>query len=372
MVVGTALVGMDSGCARGRPSWRRGARAPAVGAIAPPTLGGSSIRSQDGGKLARRIGPKKLAALQPQKPDGPPEVAWSGPSNLDAPQPHAIIPLPAPPDLPPAEVAEAPRTSTSAPPTLGEPPGTSAVREPEATDASLATLRGLVNDAMARLAPVRSYQARMTRQERVGEKLQPVEDVILSVRREPFAVRLEWPDGPSRGREVLYSPVETEGKLQVRTPGALVPRVTLDPTSALVLKSSRHPITEAGLDVILKNLDATISSHEQGRPDGRLSYEGRLDVKELGRPGHRIVEHRGDGETWVVVLDAESLLPALVRKTDASGVLLEHYQFRDVRTNVPELEAASAFSPSARWGAQGGLFGRLAGAADGHEPPRRR
>ena len=49
------------------------------------------------------------------------------------------------------------------------------------------------------LASIKTYQVRLTRQERIGESLQPPEDVVLSIRRSPKAVRLEWPDGPHQG-----------------------------------------------------------------------------------------------------------------------------------------------------------------------------
>ena len=60
--------------------------------------------------------------------------------------------------------------------------------------------RTLVEEAKAQLAPLRNYRVQMTRQERVGDDLQPEENVVLSIRRDPRAVRLEWTEGPSAGR----------------------------------------------------------------------------------------------------------------------------------------------------------------------------
>ena len=54
---------------------------------------------------------------------------------------------------------------------------------------------GAAIDAMSRAIRSRLISA----QEQVGDTLQPAEDVQLSVRRTPKAVRLEWPDG--RGQE---------------------------------------------------------------------------------------------------------------------------------------------------------------------------
>jgi hypothetical protein len=162
---------------------------------------------------------------------------------------------------------------------------------------------------------------------------------------------------------VLFSAVETGGKMQIHQPGSLVPRVSLNPDSPLVLKNSRHPISEAGFDVLLTGLDQAIRPHEAGDPRGAtLTYDGVTNPPDVGRPCHQITEVRANGETWVVCLDAANLMPASVRGTARDGSLLELYGFRDVELDVAELATAQAFSPDARWGGKGGsLLGRLAG-----------
>ena len=59
-------------------------------------------------------------------------------------------------------------------------------------------------EAEARHA-LKTYQVKISRLERVNGQLQPEEDILLSIRRDPKAVRLEWSSGPSKGREVIYS-----------------------------------------------------------------------------------------------------------------------------------------------------------------------
>ena len=65
--------------------------------------------------------------------------------------------------------------------------------------------------ARARLDALSSYQVELNRQERVGKTLLEPEDVLLSIRRSPKAVRLEWVDGPQKGREVIYGGPRTAG-----------------------------------------------------------------------------------------------------------------------------------------------------------------
>jgi hypothetical protein len=218
------------------------------------------------------------------------------------------------------------------------------------------------------LSTIGSYQVALNRQETVHGELQPAEDVVLSIRREPRAVRLEWPSGKNKGREVLYSPRETGGKMMVHTPGSLIPTVPLDPNSPLVMRNSRHPITEAGLDSVLDNLENSLRPHESGQAGGAtISLAGTETPPEVGRACQKIVETRENGENWVVYLDAQTDLPAMVRGVDASGSLLESYVFGVPAIDPPSLASADAFDPDARWGGgggRGGLFGRMAGGAD--------
>jgi hypothetical protein len=237
-----------------------------------------------------------------------------------------------------------------------------------AADDALGEIAARVSSARAGLDAIGTYQVRLTRRERIGEVLQPAEDVLLSVRRRPKAVRLEWADGPHKGREVLYSAGENGGLMHVKMSNALLPPLALAPDSPLALRTSRHPITEAGFDTILTGLEAALERSRAGdATEGLLTDGGPETPEELGRPCRKIVRKKPDGETWTVYLDDETHLPALVRSTAADGALLETYLFRDLRTEVPELASAAAFDPVQRWGRAGGLWNRLARSA-GSDP----
>ncbi len=213
----------------------------------------------------------------------------------------------------------------------------------------------------------------MSRQERVGGELQPAEDVRLSIRRDPQAVRLEWLDGPSMGREVIYN---AGGLMQVNMPGSLVPRISLPPDSPLALKNSRHPISEAGFATIVEQVAANLRAVESGQVSAdRFSYGG-LEPPEPGAPlCHKILRVTPSGETWTVCIDDQTKLPYMVLAVAPNGELLERYLFRDPHLNVIELASADAFDPDNRWGKPSGLFGRLArgnddGSSTAKSPPR--
>lgn len=241
-------------------------------------------------------------------------------------------------------------------PTASRPRPDSAVPAEARDDA-----KAVVALARAAVEAMTSYQVSINRQERVGGTLLPAEDVRLSVRRAPKAVRLEWPTGAHKGREVLYSASEGGGLLHVHMGDSLVPvpDLSLSPDSPMVMKNSRHPITEAGFDAIV----ATLEKGTAGLPEGSSTkYLGLQTPPALGRACHTIECHIAAGETWLFYLDAQTALPAMVEGTAGSGELLERYLFRDVKPDVPELASADAFDPSKRWGTStaAALLGRLA------------
>ena len=93
-------------------------------------------------------------------------------------------PVPYQPDQDPA--------ADQAKPSPGQSPSVAtAPREDAAAGDDIRQIRSLLIQAKDRLQRTSNYRVVMTRQERVGSELLPVEEVILSVRRQPKAVRLE-------------------------------------------------------------------------------------------------------------------------------------------------------------------------------------
>lgn len=218
-------------------------------------------------------------------------------------------------------------------------------------EGAIATIKPLLAQARKTLGSMKNYRVTMDRQERVNGALGDAERIVLSIRRDPKGVLLQWPDGPQKGREVLYSTPEGEGKIHLNmadTP--LVPRMALDPLSPMVMKYSRHPITEAGLEDVLGQMEAEVRKIESGQPGGdRLSYGGLETPAGLNSPGHKIIRQSPRGQTWIVYLDPANGLPMSVRETGPGGELVEQYTFRDFQSDLPELASSTAFDPNARW-----------------------
>ena len=280
------------------------------------------------------------------------------PSAEAAPSGVALQP-PAPLDARPA--------SRSASATMGVPNGSRilAASERRADPDSQPKPAEIVTEARAALDAMANYQVSMHRQERVNGSLLPEEDVVLAVRRDPKAVRLTWPSGPNQGREVLYRSDEPGGQMHVKMANPALPRLSLSPESPMVMRNSRHPVTEAGFASLVEGLENALKAPAASS----ISYAGLEAAEGLDRPHHCLVRTSPSGERWRIYLDPGTHLPSLLQATDSGGELLERYLFRDVRSNLPELASAEAFDANSRWGQPRGLFGRIARGDSPDTPP---
>ncbi|MBV8078237.1 MAG: DUF1571 domain-containing protein [Planctomycetaceae bacterium] len=358
---GLVLSATDLGCARMSPF--RDTR-PMLGAVETKPGG----KGPGGGDLyANHVGPgaersRMLLARESSRS----QAAGDGPSGVALQPPVMVPPLsdtPPVPGSPPALASNV--TPGSAPgPAPSAPAPLLADDAPAASESPLETI---LAESRAKLDSLTTYQVSMNRQERVGNTLQDPEDIVLSIRRHPKAVRLEWREGPHKGREVIHAADANGGLMHINTVGGLVPvpRMALPVDSPMVLKSARHPITEAGFDAILANMAKTLELTQKGDASrGRLSDAGVEDAGPENRPCHKIIRVTPSGETWMVFLDLKTKLPVMVQANAANGDLLERYSFGDPKVDLPELASADAFDPDRRWGPApaGGLMQRLARA----------
>lgn len=267
-------------------------------------------------------------------------------------------PIPAGLDIPPvAATSVGPRAPAAAPSRLVSPP---------APAASPAAGSRLVGEARAALDSMTTYQLSLRRQERVNDALLPAEDLIMSIRRAPKAARLTWADGPHRGREVLYRADEPGGLMHVNMADSKLPlpRLSIAPDSPMVMKNSRHPITEAGLDPIVASL-------EEADRAGTLSDLPPEAIPGYAEPLPGVLRRAENGDVWRAFFDPRAHLPALVECRASNGDLVESYLFRDITPDPAELATAAAFNPDVRWGAPRGLFGRAARTAAAEAPTLR-
>lgn len=331
---------------------------------APDSPSGAARRTADPSLRVTLGRPESVPVLKEYDGEPGPLLASAEPAPAPTPArgPEIDAPLDPEPQTPRPRRAPA-AVKVAATPAPAEPArdADEPKRSPEAV------LEELLGQARRRLDAMNTYQVAITRIERVrGDEL-PEEQALLSIRREPKAVRLEWPDGPSKGREVIYSAAINDKVMQVNVANsALIPRMTIPIDSVLAMRNSRHPINEAGFDTIFDDLEKQFDA--QGRPtggEGRLTYKGLQPAKGVDRPCHLIQRITPTKEVWRVYLDPDSLMPVVVTAQEAGGTLLESYRYENLKPNPPDLAAAEAFDPDKRWGESKGLFSRLARGGGG-------
>jgi hypothetical protein len=115
----------------------------------------------------------------------------------------------------------------------------------------------LLRDGLTRIAATNDYRATFHRRERIAGLVENPHVCRLCVRHEPFSVQLEWLT-VDRGRRAAFVEGRHDDRLLVRLGGwkARLPVLKLDPDGSTALKSSRHPVTEAGLRELTRRLIA--------------------------------------------------------------------------------------------------------------------
>jgi hypothetical protein len=184
------------------------------------------------------------------------------------------------------------------------------------------------------LARVDSYTARFHKRERIDDTLLPDEVVRLLFKR-PFKVRLQWTEGPLKGRDVIYAEGWNGNRVRVHEKGFLgILPLNLDPQGSLAMKNNRHSIVESGLGQLVERIAQNL---RRGRAAGELQvrerglemlYGRRVKVMEgvLPKdPTKRYYCHRA-----LLFVDTERRVPIRVQIHDTNDVLVEDYGFEDL------------------------------------------
>jgi outer membrane lipoprotein-sorting protein len=200
----------------------------------------------------------------------------------------------------------------------------------------LAGLEKRFQETEEALAKVDNYTAVFHRLERVGGNLVPEETTFLKFKR-PFKVYMRWIN-PFNGQESLY--VEGANNNKVRAHGTGITglvTVNLDPKGALAMKNSRHPVTEAGLEVLVKTIGSNL---QRGLRAGELvsKYHGERIV--YGRKTRELegILPKDPSKGYycyrcIVNLDIETKMPIKSRIFDWEDQLVECYGYEGLKLN---------------------------------------
>lgn len=215
-----------------------------------------------------------------------------------------------------------------------------------------------------------NYTCRITRQERVGGKLQPSETLLMNFRRSPRSVYYKWVDSEHDGRECVYVDGQNDGKLiSLGGKADLIlagKRMKVDPNGGLARGKSRYSITESGMD---KTVEGLIQSFRE-RPES-VRFIGIEQPNGLERPGLHVEQAiapnklfpQGAERHWFFDPDSGRLM--MLYAVDPKGELEEQYTFdRFFRNDSLE---DSDFNPDVLWPEE-----RTAKRGSEGEPPRGR
>jgi hypothetical protein len=205
----------------------------------------------------------------------------------------------------------------------------------EAGAAESLDLPALIQQMKTAYGDLDDYTATFVKQERIDGELRAPETILLKFRR-PENIYMRFTVGKAVGREVLFMKGRDEDRALIHERGwKTLFTIVIAPDDALVLKESRHPITDVGIGRLI-DLLATGT-------DGRIA-PGELRWREVGsegetRPTRRIellssvVVAACSCQRVIVTIDVATSLPVGAEIFDRNDQLLGAYQYLDVRPN---------------------------------------
>lgn len=120
--------------------------------------------------------------------------------------------------------------------------------------------RKYFSDARANLSQISTLSAVFQKQERINDKLQPLNVMDLKVRKAPLSIYMQW-QVPDAGQQVLWLDGAHDGKMVVSPAGwkrKLMPMVKIAPDDDMAKAVSRRPITNIGIWNFTERLAALV------------------------------------------------------------------------------------------------------------------
>ena len=204
-----------------------------------------------------------------------------------------------------------------------------------------------IGQAEAALGQVDNYTSIFHKQERVEGRLTEEETILFKFKR-PFKVYMKWIKEPYKGRELLYVDGWNKNRMMVRESGIMgIMTLNLDPRESLAMKGNRHPVTDSGLDHLMKLLGDHM---RRGGKKKEVEFNKLGEEILYGRRTQRveILSPRDKTKGYycyrtVLNLDIETKVPVKVQFYDWGNKLIESYGYEDLRFNAGLSDAD--FSP---------------------------
>jgi hypothetical protein len=192
---------------------------------------------------------------------------------------------------------------------------------------------------------IQGYSVTLHKQERIGGKLQPSEEIESYYREKPYSVFMHWLRGQRKAECSLYVEGENGGKMLAKPAGiagVFVKVVERDVDGEDARQSGRYTMKEFGLKAAIEK---TYRDWKAAKDKGalRVQYLGVRKIKEVGDRlcyvlRRTCTEPEEDNVSEVTVyIDKENGLQVGSVLKDANGKLIGEYMFHDLRIN-PEFK----------------------------------
>jgi hypothetical protein len=185
---------------------------------------------------------------------------------------------------------------------------------------------------------IKSYRSILLKQERIGDKLQPREEIELFVREKPYSVFMHWQKGARRADTALYVKGENNGEMLIHPAGlagSLIKVVSRDIHGADARDAGRYPINDLGLK---RAVELSLATWKSSLDDGtlRARYLGVRNLVEAGnRPCYTIrrINDQPDKDGVLqstLYFDKETLFQIGSVLKGPEDKLLGEYIYRDI------------------------------------------
>jgi len=181
------------------------------------------------------------------------------------------------------------------------------------------------------VAALRTYRARLLKQERINGKLVEPQALDITVQADCRAFRIDFVKGPAKGRRVLYNAELRPTELRVKEAGmlGLAGALWIDLDNPMTRRDTNHRASELGFLALLDLIDADMKRAQAGgghsRRDegiGKTGLFGSVYTAPKDLPGLYAVSTR-------IGFELASSLLMEVEVTDREG-LLETYRYESV------------------------------------------
>jgi hypothetical protein len=188
---------------------------------------------------------------------------------------------------------------------------------------------------------IKGYRVILLKQERIGGKVQPSEEIECFYRAKPYSVFMHWLRGQRKAESSLYVEGENGGKMLAKPSGLaglLVPVVERDVDGADARQSGRYTMKEFGLKIAIQKTYRDWKAAKE-KSALRVQYLGVRKVREAGdrlcytlRRTCIVPEEEGVTEVTIYI-DKENWLQVGSVLKGEDGSLIGKYIFRDLRIN---------------------------------------